>query len=222
VGPGRTPPHWGNHGSVASVVIETPHRGAFTPILECEFDLAYTPLLEWRDGRGEVVFCQLDLTGRIGHEPAADLLAGNLIRYLVDRPASRNQDKSVVFLGDARSAAFIRGLGLQVVEEQSRLSPESQVAVVGPDHLSAVREKLSAFVRSGGTAIVLPQDAKQWPADGGVRLAPRKVTRVLHDGASPMARRHWPPVAPLPHLPRPPGLRRGPARLPSASSTASC
>ncbi len=39
---------------------------------------------------------------------------------------------------------------------------------------------------SGGTVLVLPQDAKQWPADSGFRLAPRKVSRVLPDDASPV------------------------------------
>ena len=188
-------PHWGNTGSVASVAIETPHRGAFTPILECEFDLAYSPLLEWRDGRGRVLFCQLDLTGRIGCEPAADLLAGNLLRYL-DQPAPQSQDRSIVFLGDEKAASFIRGLGLELASSSAealpRLSPASQVVVIGPENLSGIHTnegKLRSFVRSGGVVLVLPQGGQQWSSAAlpwGIRVAPRKVTRILPESASPL------------------------------------
>ena len=54
----------GNRGNVASVLIEKPARGNFLPILDGGFSLQYSPLLEYRAGRGLVVFCQLDLIGR--------------------------------------------------------------------------------------------------------------------------------------------------------------
>ena len=38
--------HWGNRGGVTSAAIEKPHRSGWRPLLECEFDLAYTPLME--------------------------------------------------------------------------------------------------------------------------------------------------------------------------------
>ena len=38
--------HWGNRGGVSSAAIEKPHRSGWRPLLECEFDLAYTPLME--------------------------------------------------------------------------------------------------------------------------------------------------------------------------------
>ena len=122
--------------SVASVVIETPHRGAFTPILECEFDLAYSPLLQWQHGKGLILFCQLDLTGRIDLEPAAGVLAQNLIGYL-DAQQARAQAKRVVCMGHGDEAAsLVRGLGFECAEaadpdELSRLSPASHLLVVG-------------------------------------------------------------------------------------------
>lgn len=70
---------WGTHGNVSSVQIETPQKGNFIPLLRCGFDMAYSPLLEWRHGLGGVWFCQLDLTGRVGPEPAASRLASNLL-----------------------------------------------------------------------------------------------------------------------------------------------
>ena len=47
--------HWGNANAVASVALEKPHYGNFTPLLEGEFDLAFSPLLELRYGRGLLV-----------------------------------------------------------------------------------------------------------------------------------------------------------------------
>jgi len=74
--------HSGSRGSVASAIIETPQHGPFNAILDCEFDLAYTPLMTWQHGKGEIVFCQLDLTGRVGLDPAATRIADELVRYM--------------------------------------------------------------------------------------------------------------------------------------------
>jgi len=72
----------GNQGNVASVLIEKPARGDFLPILDGGFALQYSPLLEYREGQGLVLFCQMDVTGRTEPEPAADTLVRNLLRYV--------------------------------------------------------------------------------------------------------------------------------------------
>ena len=54
----------GNRGNVASVLIEKPARGDFLPILDGGFSLQYSPLMEYREGKGMVLFCQMDVTGR--------------------------------------------------------------------------------------------------------------------------------------------------------------
>jgi beta-galactosidase len=181
VWPYRHAPHWGNYGSVASVVIETPHAGAFTPLLECEFDLAYSPLLEWREGQGTVVFCQLDLTGRIGHEPAADRLAANLVRYL-DGAAPPTQGRSLLCLDDG-AAAFVKQLGLEPAASATPLDPRAQVAVIGPDQFGVAADRigeLDAFVERGGTVVVLPQSAAHLQAAMPRKLAvsAEKVSHV--------------------------------------------
>src|SRR5690606_10266324 len=61
----------GNRGSVASVLIEKPARGDFRPVLDGGYALQYSPLMEHREGRGMVLFCQLDVTGRSEADPAA-------------------------------------------------------------------------------------------------------------------------------------------------------
>ena len=64
--------HWGNSHAVATVALETPHFGGFTPLLTGEFDLAYSPLLELRLGEGLVILVQLNLEENAGLDPAAD------------------------------------------------------------------------------------------------------------------------------------------------------
>src|SRR5262249_52890695 len=88
----------GCRGNVASVLIEKPARGDFLPILDGGYALQYSPLLEYREGRGMVLFCQLDVTGRTEGDPAADRLARNILGYVSAwKPKPRRQ---VVYAGD--------------------------------------------------------------------------------------------------------------------------
>ena len=64
----------GNRGNVASVLIEKPARGDFMPILDGGFGLQFSPLLEYREGKGMMLFCQMDVTGRTESDPAAETL----------------------------------------------------------------------------------------------------------------------------------------------------
>ncbi len=183
-------PHWGNTGSVASVVIETPHRGAFTPLLECEFDLAYTPLLSWRHGKGEVIFSQLDLTGRLGAEPAADRLARNLLRAL-DTPAAAAQARDVVLLGDdAEARALLDGLGLSWHDRGRGPLPPASIAAVPASAASGCGRELASFVAAGGTALFLPQTAGSlasaglpWPLPLEEARAARVAPAAMGDDA---------------------------------------
>lgn len=64
----------GNRGSIASLMLEKPHTGGFRHWLEGEFDLNYAFLTELAEGRGHILFCQLDLAGvpaRSGRDGAA-------------------------------------------------------------------------------------------------------------------------------------------------------
>ncbi|THF76698.1 hypothetical protein [Cohnella fermenti] len=158
--------HVGNDGSVASVVIETPQKGAFTPLIEAEFDLAYSPLLEWKDGAGKVLYSQLDLSGRIGVEPVATKLAVNLIRDLDQPAAQTEQTKRIVYLGgNAQDIALLSDSGFRYAaiagDELGTLAGDEDILAIGsnsigsltPSQISAIRD----YVQAGGTAFVLPQ-----------------------------------------------------------------
>src|SRR4029077_204101 len=72
----------GNRGNVASVLIEKPARGDFLSLLDRGFGLKYSTLLEHREGKGLVVFCQTDVTERTESDPAAQTLVRNLIAHV--------------------------------------------------------------------------------------------------------------------------------------------
>ncbi|GAG10158.1 unnamed protein product, partial [marine sediment metagenome] len=49
------------------------------PILDCGFDLHNTPLMEYKCGGLEVVFCQLDIACRYGTDPVASKVFYNMV-----------------------------------------------------------------------------------------------------------------------------------------------
>jgi hypothetical protein len=151
--------HGGYYATVASVVIETPTRGHFTPLLQCEFDLSMTPLLEMRWHQRRVMFCQLSLPEGAGVDPSATRLAENLLKYMVTPlPAAR----PLRVLGNEADVQLARDLGAQVDAAAGAQTLEAGgVALVGEvpaDQLDA----LKSWVSSGGTAIVLPRKDAAW------------------------------------------------------------
>ncbi len=157
----------GNRGSVASAIIETPHFGPFQTILDCEFDLSYTPLMTWRHGRGEIIFSQLDLVDRIGKEPEADVVARNLIEYL-HTPLEGEVSRTTVCL-DEGTIELIAGFGFAAelapdpsgFLRRSGLDREEHVLVVTGEQANVLAEKrseIAAFLEDGGEMLVLYAD----------------------------------------------------------------
>jgi hypothetical protein len=133
----------GNRGAVASVLIEKPPRGNWQALADGGFDLEYAPLLEGVFGKGRVIFCQLDVSGRTESDPAAEQLCRNLVAYLKSPPASSRQ--SVAVLGDKATLAVAEELGVQTADDGS-------VLLVGP---GADLTKVRAKVEQGAKALVL-------------------------------------------------------------------
>ncbi|NQT15467.1 MAG: hypothetical protein HQ582_22105, partial [Planctomycetes bacterium] len=119
----------GNRGNVASVLIEKPARGDFLPIVDGGYSLQYGPLLEYREGKGMVLFCQLDVTGRTESDPAAEMLVGNVLRYASTwEPAPR---RTVVYAGEEAGRRHLESAGIAVeAYEGGKLSADT-VLVVG-------------------------------------------------------------------------------------------
>lgn len=142
----------GNQGNVASVLLEKPARGDFTAIVDGGFALEYSPLLEYREGRGLVLFCQLDVSGRSEAEPAAQRLVVNLLRYAAGwQPAAR---RTASYLGEAAGRDHFTAMGVKLAD-----APQpGQTLILGPG--ASLQPSLQPWVANGGHVVAfgLAQD----------------------------------------------------------------
>jgi beta-galactosidase len=145
----------GNRGDVASALIEKPASGDFLPILDGGFSLQYASLMEYLEGRGMVIFCQTDVTGRTESDPAAEALARNIVRYVSSwKPAPR---RTVVYVGEEAGLKYLQSEGISPAAYAGNLSAD-QVLVVGPGggpQLAANAAAVKDWVRAGGHVLAL-------------------------------------------------------------------
>jgi beta-galactosidase len=147
--------HWGNTGSVSSGAVEKPHTSSWTPVLECEFDLAYTPLMELSYGKGLLLLCTIDLENRTEGDPAADILYDNIVRYAAEKTPVRKG--KVVLLGDKTDEKKLASLGVeyQVAEE---IDKDAVLHIIGGKTGWSTRE-LIGYAEQGGNVFFLPGSA---------------------------------------------------------------
>ena len=146
----------GNRGNVASVLIEKPARGDFLPILDGGFSLQYSPLLEYREGKGLVVFCQMDVTGRTETDPAARRLVRNILAYVAawnPRPRRR-----ALYAGDPAGQRHLKEAGFQVNAYTGSAPEAGTVLVLGAGAgapLPAKDPELTRWLEKGGRLLAL-------------------------------------------------------------------
>ena len=153
-------PKWTNTHAVASATLRIPRCAGFSPALACEFDMDFSPLLKWRHGKGEVLFCALDLTGRVGADPAATQLAANLLASLDGKPSEPT--RRIVYSGNDAGRALLERLGTSPTTEPRLDDPKGTLLILGDGFDGALnaaeREK---FMSKGGRALLLPQTAAE-------------------------------------------------------------
>ena len=146
----------GNRGNVASVLIEKPARGDFLPILDGGYSLQYSPLMEYREGKGMVLFCQMDVTGRTEDDPAGQMLARNILRYVSAwQPAPRRE---VIYVGDPAGRKYFESTGISLASYDGGSLFADQVLVVGPGGgriLSGDTSAIADWLKSGGNLLAL-------------------------------------------------------------------
>ncbi|MGA2034799.1 MAG: sugar-binding domain-containing protein [Thermoguttaceae bacterium] len=174
--------HWGNRGAVASAAIEKPHRSGWRPMLECEFDLAYTPLMELDYGKGRLIVCTLDLEDHVVADPAAQRMAGQIIDYALHCPLSARVSK-VAYLGGAAGAAWLDRVGVSY-QRSAVLDAGAGLLLIGPD-ADIDTAALSACLEEGGKVFFLPRSR----ADGGLGATLKPATA---DFAGSPAVPEWP------------------------------
>ena len=160
--------HWGNRGGVTSAAIEKPHRSGWRPLLECEFDLAYTPLMELDYGLGRVILCTFDLEDHFTLDPAARRLAGQIIDYAAHAALSRPVQK-VIYLGGADGKAWLDKIGVDY-QPVPTLQDDAGLVLVGPD-ADLNPASLQAWLEKGGKAFFLPQNQAQGPLGSSFKKA---------------------------------------------------
>lgn len=152
----------GNRGNVASVLIEKPACGDFLPLLDGGFSLQYSPLMEYREGRGLVLFCQMDVTGRTASDPAASRLVRNLLSYLASwQPAPRRQ---ALYVGEADGRNHLESAGVSLGTYAGGPLSLDQVLVVGRGGGKALAEHAPAvaqWLQAGGHLLALELDEQE-------------------------------------------------------------
>jgi beta-galactosidase len=152
----------GTRGAVASVPIEKPARGNFLPLVDGGFSLQYSPMLLYQEGKGMVLFCQLDVTGRTEGDPAAEALVRNALRYAQDWTPSPVRE--AVYAGEAAGRSYFEAAGLVLGSYAGGgLSPD-QVLIAGPGagaQLAGGAASIARWLEAGGHALAMGLDESE-------------------------------------------------------------
>ena len=141
----------GNWGNVASVLIEKPATGDFLPIVDGGFSLQFSPLMQYREGKGVVLLCQMDVTGRTEEEPAARRLVTNMLDYISTYSPAPGRQAS--YVGEDAGRTHLEQAGLTLAAYEGGRPSGDQVLVVGPgggNALAANARAIQQWLRAGG------------------------------------------------------------------------
>lgn len=161
--------HWGNRGAVSSASVEKPHHSSWRPILESEFDLAYTPLMELDYGKGRLIWTTLDLEDHFFLDAAARQITQQIVEYAAIAPLSPKADK-VILIGNDADKAKLDSLGL-IYQPSTSLVADADLAIVGAE-ADVNDQELQAYLQEGGKVFFLPRRSPSLVL--GVRLHPVK------------------------------------------------
>jgi hypothetical protein len=161
----------GCQGNVASVLIEKPACGDFLPIIDGGFSLQYSPLMEYHEGKGMMLFCQMDVTGRTETDPAAQTLMANLLEYISTWKPSPQRE--AIYAGEPAGKAHLQAAGFKLGSYDGGQLKGDQVLVIGPGGktLSAHKDAIDAFLKTGGHALLIGLAQEDAPFEVVMRQA---------------------------------------------------
>jgi hypothetical protein len=152
----------GNNGNVVSVLIEKPAVGDFLPIVDGGFSLQYSPLMEYREGKGMVLFCQMDVNGRTESDPAAETLARNILDYVSAwKPSTR---RKAIYIGDTAGKSYLKGAGILLDSYEGGNLSAGQALIVGPgggNKLAGHSAAVGAWLKSGGKMVLIGLEERE-------------------------------------------------------------
>ena len=172
--------HWGNRGVVSSVAIEKPHMSSWTPLLENEFDLAYSPLMEMDYGKGRVILCTLDFEDHAPTDAAAERVFGRVIDYALHAPLAPKADR-VVYVGGKSGAEILNSMGViyrdgggeKLDAAMLNAGDAPQLLIVGDD-ATVEPADLAAYLNRGGRAFFMARTRS------GPGAAPKLAEMLRH------------------------------------------
>ena len=153
----------GSRGSVSSAAWEKPHRSGWTPLLEGEFDMAYSPLMELRYGNGYLLSCSLDLEER--EEPMVDLLARRVIETTAN--ATVEPRRAVYYTGDLPTETWLKASGL-TFSKLTSAPPAGSLIVAGPGS-KLTNEQIRVILAAGSRVLLLGLEAEKLPLGLSIR-----------------------------------------------------
>ena len=155
----------GNRGNVASALIEKPAQGDFFPMLQGGYSLQYSPLLRYREGKGRMVFCQMDVSGRTEDDPAALNLTRGLLEGIVGGDFHwAPPDRRALYAGNAAGLRHLTSAGIPITAYDGGKLAADDVLVVGSgggERLAANRPAIADFLKAGGHLLLLGLDDKE-------------------------------------------------------------
>jgi hypothetical protein len=169
----------GNYGNVASVLIEKPAIGDFLPIVDGGFSLQYSPLLEYREGSGMILFCQMDVTGRTEGDPAAARLLRNILAYVAGPGEPVLPARSAVYAGSDSGRRHLERTGIALRAFDGGDLTDRDVLIVGQGGGSMLAPHAAGVARwleSGGSLLGLGLDA-----DEANLFLPRRIRTVSRE-----------------------------------------
>jgi hypothetical protein len=187
----------GCRGNVASVLIEKPARGDFLPIIDGGYALQYSPLLEYREGKGVVILCQMDVTARTENDPAADTLVRNIMSYVSTWKPGPN--RSVIYVGDPEGKRHLQAAGIAVNAYSKQLLKAGAVVIVGPSGgkpLAGDCPDIAEWIKAGGRLLAIGLDEANVNAILPAKVGMKKVEHIAGHFDAPRLRSPLAGVAP--------------------------
>jgi beta-galactosidase len=169
----------GNRGNVASVLIEKPPCGDFRPILDGSYGLQYSPLMEYREGRGLVLLCQLDVTCRSEDDPVAQTLGRNILEYVSSwKPGP---SRKAMYVGEVAGRAHLQHGGLDVEDYGGGELRADEVLIAGPGagaKLDRNAASIASWLKAGGNLLALGLDERDANAFLPFKITTRSAEHI--------------------------------------------
>lgn len=154
----RRAPKWTNTHALACSSIKVPEVVGFRAVTVCEFDLQYTPLLQWNHGRGRVWYNSLSVEQRIGSSPPATRMMSNLLALAGSSDANRSASRRILYRGNGEDRVLLERLGAEITNTRSLDQPSRTILILGAGFDGLSLEQLDRYAAEGATIVVLAHD----------------------------------------------------------------